>query len=292
MIRWAVRHVVLLVVAGCNAALGLGETHPAPVVDSDGDGVPDPLDNCPAAANSDQSDVDGDGVGDACDNCPLVANGDQADLGDHDGVGDACDPHPTSAGDCLALLDTFADAQALARDWQASGSVELAEPHRVHVAPAPAMTVVMTSLRLTGPYDLQLAGSIALQFGSMSIASSYSTAHAGFSCGIHATGEPVEDTYVVIDDTPQGPVPYFATLSSAPVNPRLVLRLNAPSFVTASPSVDCRVDHGIALGTANVLVAGADPGGGPAIIIDQDAADIYAVATYTQHSPCPALITD
>ncbi|MCH8148326.1 MAG: hypothetical protein IH987_10085 [Planctomycetes bacterium] len=35
--------------------------------DSDDDGVPDCVDNCPAVANADQADSDGDGVGDACD---------------------------------------------------------------------------------------------------------------------------------------------------------------------------------------------------------------------------------
>jgi Thrombospondin type 3 repeat len=35
--------------------------------DTDGDGVGDSLDNCPAAANPDQEDSDGDGIGNACD---------------------------------------------------------------------------------------------------------------------------------------------------------------------------------------------------------------------------------
>jgi cysteine-rich repeat protein len=35
--------------------------------DSDADGIPDALDNCPFVANADQADADGDGVGDACD---------------------------------------------------------------------------------------------------------------------------------------------------------------------------------------------------------------------------------
>jgi hypothetical protein len=43
--------------------------------DSDGDGVPDTQDNCPADQNADQSDADGDGVGDACDRCPGTAAG-------------------------------------------------------------------------------------------------------------------------------------------------------------------------------------------------------------------------
>jgi cysteine-rich repeat protein len=35
--------------------------------DTDGDGVPDCADNCPAVPNPDQSDIDGDGIGDRCD---------------------------------------------------------------------------------------------------------------------------------------------------------------------------------------------------------------------------------
>jgi hypothetical protein len=71
-----------------------GETQSGPCFgDSDGDGIPDHIDNCPDVYNSDQADADGDGVGDACDNCPSVANADQADT-DGDGIGDACDNCP------------------------------------------------------------------------------------------------------------------------------------------------------------------------------------------------------
>ncbi|MEZ4458131.1 MAG: amidase family protein [bacterium] len=59
-------------------------------VDTDGDAVPDALDNCVSTANADQEDTDGDGVGNACDSCPNAVNGNQRDL-DKDGVGDACD---------------------------------------------------------------------------------------------------------------------------------------------------------------------------------------------------------
>ncbi len=63
--------------------------------DSDGDGVPDAVDNCPSTYNPDQADADGDGAGDACDNCPNTYNPDQADA-DLDGVGDACDNCPST----------------------------------------------------------------------------------------------------------------------------------------------------------------------------------------------------
>ncbi|GAB3037890.1 hypothetical protein GCM10011376_38350 [Nocardioides flavus (ex Wang et al. 2016)] len=38
--------------------------------ESDGDGVPDSVDNCPSVANPDQTDWDGDGAGNACDAAP------------------------------------------------------------------------------------------------------------------------------------------------------------------------------------------------------------------------------
>jgi hypothetical protein len=65
----------------------------APPLDSDGDGIPDSIDNCPTTFNPTQADSDGDGVGDACDNCPVTFSLNQADR-DLDGIGDACDPCP------------------------------------------------------------------------------------------------------------------------------------------------------------------------------------------------------
>lgn len=78
-------------------------------LDTDGDEVPDLIDNCPWVANGvaedDQADADSNGVGDACndfedadgddwadslDNCPAISNADQSDS-DEDGIGDACD---------------------------------------------------------------------------------------------------------------------------------------------------------------------------------------------------------
>ncbi|HOG44327.1 MAG TPA: thrombospondin type 3 repeat-containing protein, partial [bacterium] len=94
-------------------------------VDSDADGVPDIIDNCPYVSNSLQidsdndlignvcdfcphdfnpsqeiveadPDIDNDGIGNNCDNCPTVHNPDQQDI-DGDGVGDVCDNCPDTS---------------------------------------------------------------------------------------------------------------------------------------------------------------------------------------------------
>ncbi len=47
---------------------------PSTSVDTDGDGVPDELDNCPTVPNPDQKDSDFDGIGDACSSPTLLRN--------------------------------------------------------------------------------------------------------------------------------------------------------------------------------------------------------------------------
>ena len=110
-------------------------------VDTDGDGVVDALDNCPAVANANQADADQDGIGDACetvtpptdpdadgdgvpdadDNCPTIANPTQADS-DGDGIGDACDtdaPDPETDSDGDGVPDVEDNCPTVANPTQA-----------------------------------------------------------------------------------------------------------------------------------------------------------------------------
>jgi hypothetical protein len=88
-----------------------GDVCDGALLDRDGDGAIEAIDNCPGLANPNQSDVDSDGHGDACDNCLSIPNVDQSDL-DHDGVGDVCDPDidgdgiPNAADNCPILSNS------------------------------------------------------------------------------------------------------------------------------------------------------------------------------------------
>ena len=106
-----------------DAALGhwLVRPVPDPVSDTDGDGVVDQDDNCPADTNPNQADADSDGVGDACD-----------DDDDNDGVvdifdNDTLDPNVCNdsdndtCDDCAIGVDDFG---ALADNTPANDGVD------------------------------------------------------------------------------------------------------------------------------------------------------------------------
>lgn len=106
--------ILMMVAPSASAHHRPEHNPPGHQVDSDGDGIIDSEDNCPAAHNIDQTDADSDGTGDACDappppadydgdtipdasdNCRWEYNPLQEDF-DGDGAGDACDPDSTTS---------------------------------------------------------------------------------------------------------------------------------------------------------------------------------------------------
>jgi hypothetical protein len=84
----------------CDTSVAITPASP----DSDGDGVPDHLDNCPFVFNPDQSDLDHDGIGDACD---LETCGDGIVTGSEQCDGAAASPCPgTCRLDCTCPCPT------------------------------------------------------------------------------------------------------------------------------------------------------------------------------------------
>lgn len=130
-----------------------------PPTDTDGDTIPDTIDNCPNTPNTDQKDTDKDGIGDACqgtttdtdnddvpdatDNCPNTYNPDQKDT-DKDGIGDACEgtPPPTNyttnytitftvssdAGGLTGATVTIANGETISGTTDPNGVIALAVP--------------------------------------------------------------------------------------------------------------------------------------------------------------------
>jgi Thrombospondin type 3 repeat len=105
---WALLGVFLVV-------LTASFSHAQQILDTDNDGVPDVIDNCPFVPNgpnepNPQADTDGDFVGDVCDNCPGAFNlKTDADLDDVDDVCDNCLLAPNGPQQVGSQVDTDQD---------------------------------------------------------------------------------------------------------------------------------------------------------------------------------------
>lgn len=287
MNRWLV-----LLAVGCNEIYGLDSTRardaaPSELRDSDGDGIRDFEDNCSSIANPDQRDEDRDGRGDVCDGCPLVVDTAGADA-DSDGIGDLCDPHPDRAGDCLVVLDTFADPAAFDLAWKASGKTE-AVPGGVRVVPSAAQPdVEVLSLAAANATEVIMRGTAPLpgdRTDPMPIVSALSARGVDFyACKLIAPNK-------MLADGPGGSIGVFSTLvPSDPGDERFVIRLITTDVdAQAFRALRCRVDYGVAVGTDSRT---NEPriSGPPGFAVANAPATIEAVAllAFTPGIACPA----
>ncbi len=294
------RALLVLALAACNQAYDLV---PTALSDLDGDEVLDPDDNCPTIANADQRDLDGDTVGDACDNCMIVENADQTSLGDVDALGDACDPHPEDDGDCLLVLDTFADPAAVAMHWRTlsdepapdvrvePGSVILT-PAAVPPATGDGIAFLATDAILQGVIvDVTARGRLpvlsvdASQRAQVSAVTNMSTLFDGSKCMLRSPSRPIAQPEINGNLTGAS-----LPLIPAPVRDSLLLRLTI-SDMPPNILVRCRVDYGVAAGGRELIAqARPDPTGAPGVFTTRDALELNAIA-FSRFMPgeaCPA----
>jgi hypothetical protein len=104
-IDWTANMVLASLFSGGTSDLASTNFAAATSNDADNDGFDDRgSDICLALAEASQTDTDGDGVGDACDNCPANSNPLQTDA-DGDDTGDACDTGDTDLDGTADNLD-------------------------------------------------------------------------------------------------------------------------------------------------------------------------------------------
>ena len=92
--------------------------------DTDRDGVVNPADNCPAAANADQADADGDRLGDACDPYPRSADNLGTCLADVESLGQTL---ADQAAQIDALEAENAELRAQVSDSDGDGVIDAAD---------------------------------------------------------------------------------------------------------------------------------------------------------------------
>lgn len=286
MTRW-----LLVLAAGCNQIYDLQPTRTrdggtiADPDDVDSDGVADAVDNCRTIANGDQADVDSDGTGDICDNCALVPNEQESDA-DGDGLGDLCDPHPSAVGDCLLLVDTFADASKFGELWK-SGGTGTVTPRTGDVRIEP----------VAGKPDVLLQPQAAFGATDMFVRGTADTRSAGVTAVIAASAtalpyECVLSGQTIAIDGPSTSIPTVGKLvPGETVNLTFVTRLLTTPRSTDTVDVSCRADYGISIATA---VSQGEPlvTGEPRITISTAPVTIDAIVLlrFQPSKPCPATI--
>ncbi|HEY5923835.1 MAG TPA: hypothetical protein VIV11_19270 [Kofleriaceae bacterium] len=154
-------------------------------VDTDGDGVVDGSDNCPADANGNQRNHDMDAKGDVCDRCPHLNDNADPD-GDNDGVGNACDPRPNTAGDSIALFEGFYDASSITT-WTANGGTWVVANGTLNQSSTAA-----TDVMLVAPLNLTRAAVTTAAhvngFGTSSAGNLFTYPHVSVTAGV-ASGQ-------------------------------------------------------------------------------------------------------
>lgn len=275
--------IAYLLLAGCNAVLGLEPTRPLDD-DLDDDGVADSIDNCPAVANSDQADEDADTVGDVCDNCPNVANRLQQDDGDFDGIGDDCDPHPVTTGDCLVTFDSFNDIAGFDTYWMIVGPstpAVMPMPGTVVVTAEPSKNLGFVRRDLVEPVSEIVAGHAEMLVpGSvLRVLSNADTLTTGSQCAMRITTGGAT-SYEVKSPTSVT----TGSIGYEPVIDTFAIRMINSGG--AADRVQCRGEIGISLATFDLAMGTAAVPGAAGVLVNTVTANIDSIAQYRVAATC------
>jgi len=170
-------------------------TAAAQAVDTDGDGIANPIDNCPTVFNPGQEDSNNDGIGDACggpdgdglpdpfDNCPTVYNPDQANRYG-DSRGDACEKESGQR------LNGFANRIVV---YLHTGPQEVqfysASGQKLGAVPAGTLRAMAAGATLTIPGESKNMLTLThLGGGDFTVANTNANGTAGDSAGFHLDG--------------------------------------------------------------------------------------------------------
>jgi cytosine/adenosine deaminase-related metal-dependent hydrolase len=235
--------------------------------DSDGDGVPDSMDNCPTVFNPSQDDKDGDGVGDDCDgcpldatstscapnpadsdndgvpndsdNCPTVANPDQTDT-DGDGKGDACDACPNDANPgnagCPFTIQQLSNRNA---------SNAVPDMTQVHV------TGVVTGVRTTSSYGFFIQDPAGGDFSGIFVFAG--TTNPNVAQGDMVT---IDGLFQVFQGDPEISAPIITKNGTSPLPP--IVDIADPTTIATNGSRVAAL-LGTLVRVSNVTVTNANP---------------------------------
>lgn len=189
----------------------------------------------PGSANTGNMDTDGDGIPDACDNCPATANANQTDA-NNDGIGDACTPEMEVRGNNVIIAD--GDNMPAAGDFTDFGATPadggtLVRVFTVHNTGAGA-------LALTGTPRVQLSGAGADDFQVMAQPASPVSggANTSFTVQFAPTALGLRSALVSLanDDADENPYTFTVQGSGQAGPPALTVRGNNQLIVNRSLS--------------------------------------------------------
>jgi Tol biopolymer transport system component len=219
---------------------------PPPPSDTDGDGVNDPVDNCPSVVNADQANADGDGLGDACD----------PDR-DGDGVDDVVDSDAGAGSGPPGISDTSTAVPTTATVFSGSVTVvDAADPSKgVQVTAGPDGAVL--SPVCGSPFEMEIpaGGSVTITCHSIEVE--------------NVSGGPVEVTVSgrAVVSFPNGT---SGTVGTAPGGGAVITGVSGEGVTMTVGGVEVPVDAGSSLnlingGAGNTTINGTS---GDDLIID------------------------